>query len=198
MDISRFIGEEQDEGFVRKIVDKVADLLTAEERIEYVAVQKNLVVTISPDAIVLTGRRFILVKPGLLGMTFHDVPWREVHDVHMSEQMIGATLVCRTTAGAVLSLDKVPKKQARRVYAYAQKVEEEAYEKRRQMELDTLRAGAGGVVLQAPAVAPVAAPVAPVAEDPLAALSKLKQLRDAELITAEEFEGKKAEILARL
>ena len=198
MDISRFIGEEQDERFVRRIIDKVGDLLTAEESIEYVAVQKNLVVTISPDAVVLTSRRFILVKPGLLGMIFHDVPWREVHDVHMSEQMIGATLVCRTTTGAVLSLDKVPKKQARRVYAYAQKVEEEAYEKRRQMELDTLRAGAGGVVLQAPVAAPAVAPAAPVADDPLAALSKLKQLRDAELITVGEFEGKKAEILARL
>ena len=198
MDISRFISDEQDEASAHKILTKVQDLLAAGETIEYIAVQKNLVVNLSPDAIVLTNRRFILVKPSLLGMTFHDVPWRDVHDVHMSEQMLGATLVCRTVSGAFLSLDKIPKKQARRVYTYAQKIEEDAYERRRQLELEKSRAAAGGVVVNAPAAAPPAIPAAPTPEDPMAALSKLKQLHAADLITAEEFEKKKAEILARL
>lgn len=176
--------------------------------IEYLAVQKKLVVNISPDAIVLTNRRFILVQPSLFGMQFHDVPWREVHDVHMSEQMVGATLTCRTTTGRIFTLDSIPKKQARKVYAYAQQVEEQAYEKRQQIELEKIRAGAGGVVIHAPtqAAAPVPATPPPLppqetqkgADDPLESLATLKKLLQAELITEEEFGAKKAEILARL
>jgi uncharacterized membrane protein YdbT with pleckstrin-like domain len=55
----------------------------------------------------------------------------------------------------------------------------------------------------APVVAAAAAPVmaaaaAPAASDPAAALSSLADLRDRGAITAEEFEAKKAEILARM
>jgi len=202
--ISQFLTDEQDEAAVRKMLPKVSELLTKEESIEYIAVQKKLLVNFSPDAVVLTNRRFIIVRPSLLGMSFQDIPWREVQNVHMSEQMVGATLTCRTTAGAFLVLDNIPKKQARRVYAYAQQIEEQAYEKRQQVELEKLRASAGGVVVHAPTMAP--APVvpppmpaaAPPAEDPMQLLARLKQLLEAELITPDDFNSKKAEVLARL
>jgi len=200
--IKTFLSEEQDEGAVQKIVPKVSELLTQGEQIEYIAVQKKLVVNISPDAVVLTNKRFILVQPSLFGMKFQDFPWREVDNVHMSEQIIGATLTCKTTTGAQVSIDNIPKKQARKVYSYAQHVEEKAYEKRQQVELEKMRASAGGVVLHAPVApavgtAPAASPLAP-ADDPLAALAQLKKLREADLITEDEFAGKRAEILARL
>lgn len=200
--ISNLLSDEQDEAAVRKILPKVTELLTKDEVIEYIAVQKRPVINISPDAIVITNRRFIVVRPRLLGLTFQDVPWREVGDVHMSEQMLGATITCRTIAGAVLALECIPKKQARRVYGYAQQVEEQAYEKRQQIELEKLRASAGGVVLHG--VAPVAhssdPPALPVvaADDPVQALGSLKRLLDAGLISQDEFSAKKAEILARL
>lgn len=206
--ISQFLSEEQDESAVRKIVPKVSEILTKDEVIEYLAVQKKLVVNISPDAIVLTNRRFILVQPSLFGMQFHDVPWREVHDVHMSEQIVGATLTCRTTTGRSLTLDSIPKKQARKVYAYAQQVEEQAYEKRQQVELEKIRAGAGGVVIHSPTQAGAPAPAIPPplpaqekqksADNPVEALATLKKLLQAELISEEEFGAKRSEILARL
>ncbi|WP_022972833.1 PH domain-containing protein, partial [Xanthomonas maliensis] len=193
------LAEEQDEAAVRKILPKVSELLTKDEVIEYIAVQKKPVVNVSPAAVVLTNRRFFVVRPRLMGLSFQDVPWREVHDVHMSEQMLGATLTCRTTTGAILSLESLPKKQARKVYSYAQQVEEQAYERRQQVELEKLRASAGGVVLHAPASAghAVAVPAQP-QDDPLQTLAKLKQLLDAELITQDEFNAKKAEILGRM
>lgn len=198
--IEFFLSEEQDAESVRKILPKVFELLTKDEFIEYVAVQKKLVVNISPDAVVLTNKRIIFVQPSLFGMKFQDFPWREVADVHMSEQLIGATLTCKTTTGRHLALDSIPKRQARKVYAYAQGVEEQAYDKRQQVELERLRAGAGGVVVHAPTAvpAPTPAPPAPVAEDPMAALATLKKLLEAELISSEEFAQKKSEILARL
>lgn len=125
---TQFLTDEQDPVAVGKILPKVNELLTRDEQVEYIAVQKKMVMNLSPAAVVLTNRRFIVVHPTLFGMTFRDVPWREVLDVHMSEQMLGATIMCRTTQGGYLSIDSLPKKQARRVYAYAQQVEESAHE----------------------------------------------------------------------
>lgn len=200
--IQDLLTDEQDENAVRKILPKVNELLTRDEVVEYIAVQKKLVVNLSPDAIVLTNRRFILVQPKMLGMSFVDFPWREVDNVHMSEQMVGATITCKTTTGKFVALDSIPKRQARRIYAYAQQVEEQAYEKRQQVELEKLRASAGGVVLHAPSAMappmPPAAVAAPAAEDPMQVLGKLKQLLDAGLISQGEFDAKKADVLARL
>ncbi|PPV05155.1 hypothetical protein XBLMG947_3754 [Xanthomonas bromi] len=200
--LAQFLTDEQDPVAVGKILPKITELLTRDEQVEYIAVQKKMVMNLSPDAVVLTNRRFIVVYPKLLGMTFRDFPWREVLDVHMSEQMLGATIMCRTTQGAYASVDSLPKKQARRVYAYAQQVEESAYEKRQQLEIDKLRAAAGGVVVHAPAAqgaaVPSSATPATAAEDPMQVLSKLKQLLDAGLITQDEFDAKKTDVLARL
>ncbi|AZR24303.1 PH domain-containing protein [Xanthomonas vasicola] len=199
--LAQFLTDEHDPVAVGKILPKITELLTRDEQVEYIAVQKKMV-NLSPDAVVLTNRRFIVVYPKLLGMTFRDFPWREVLDVHMSEQMLGATIMCRTTQGAYASIDSLPKKQARRVYAYAQQVEESAYEKRQQLEIDKLRAAAGGVVVHAPSAQgalPSAQQIALAAsDDPVQVLSKLKQLLDAGLVTQEEFDAKKAEVLARL
>lgn len=200
--LSDFLQDEQDEAAVRKIIPKVSELLTKEEVVEYIAVQKKLVINLSPDAIVLTNRRFIVVRPKMMGMTFQDFMWREVHDVHVSEQMVGATIVCRTTDGRSAYLDALPKKQARRVYSYAQNVEEQAYEKRQQVELEKLRASAGGVVLHAPSVAvpqtPPPLPLPPAQEDPMETLGKLKKMFDAGLVDAAEYSAKKTEVLARM
>jgi len=200
--VAQFLSDEQDETAVGKILPKVSELLTKDEEVRYIAVQKKLVVNISPDAVVLTNKRIVFVQPSLFGMKFQDFPWREVLDIHMSEQLMTATVTCKTTAGKNVMLDSLPKKQARKVYAYAQGVEEEAYDKRQQVELEKMRASAGGVVVHAPPVMhpvaqPIAAPAAP-AEDPMASLAQLKKLRDADLISDEEFSSKKAEILARL
>ncbi|KHL54644.1 PH domain-containing protein [Xanthomonas cannabis] len=200
--VAQFLTDEQDPVAVGKILPKVSELLTRDEQVEYIAVQKKMVMNLSPDAVVLTNRRFIVVYPTLFGMTFRDFPWREVLDVHMSEQMLGATIMCRTTQGTSASIDSLPKKQARRVYAYAQQVEESAYEKRQQLEIDKLRAAAGGVVVHAPgahgAAVPSQASAVPATDDPVQVLSKLKQLLDAGLVTQDEFDAKKTEVLARL
>lgn len=203
IDLSKLLSDEQDEAAVRKILPKIEELLTREEAVEYIAVQKGLT-NLSPDAVVITNRRFIIVRPKLFGMDFSDVMWRDVQDVHMSEQMLTATVTCKTTKGATASVDSLPKKQARRVYAYAQQVEEQAHETRKQTELERIRAGAGGVVVHAPAPAVVPATAAapplpiPMVEDPVQVLGKLKQLLDAGLVTQGEFDQKKVEVLARL
>lgn len=192
----RLVSDEQDPAAVRKILAKVKDLLTQGETVDYICVQKKPVITISPDAIVLTNRRFIAVHPKLTGFTFEDFQWKQVHDVHLSEQMLGATISCVIVGGHKFAVDSLPKKQARRVYAYAQEVEERMVETRREMSLEEKRAGAGGVTIQTAYSPPTQAQGNQ--DDPMFQLTKLKQMLDAGLIKVQEYESKKAEILKRM
>ena len=160
--------------------------------------QKKPLITIAPDAILLTNKRFMIVRPKMLGMTFEDHVWREVSNVHMSEQMLTATISCVIVGGKKLEIDSIPKRQARRIYAYAQEVEERMHEERRARDMEEKRAAAGGVVIQSPVGMPMQQNAVPVADDPMAVLGKLKKMLDAGLIEASEYEAKKAEILGRM
>jgi hypothetical protein len=194
---ARFLGDDQDPGVVDKVVKKAMELLTRGEEIEYVGVQKKPIVTIAPDAVLLTNKRFIIFRPKIMGMTFEDHVWREVANVHMSEQMLSATISCTIVGGKKLEIDSIPKKQARKIYTYAQEVEERMHEERRLRSMEEKRAGAGGVVIQAPMSMPQQLVAAP-ADDPMATLGKLKQMLEAGFIEVSEYEAKKAEVLSKM
>jgi hypothetical protein len=194
--INAFLGDDQDPGAVTKMVAKAKDLLTSGEQIEYVAVQKKPLVNIAPDGLLLTNKRLMIVRPKLLGMTFQDYIWRDIGNVHMSEQMLTATITCTVAGGTPLKIDSIPKKQARKIYGIAQEKEERVREERRARDMEEKRAAAGGITIAAPGQVPAA--VAPAADDPMAVLGKLKSMLDAGLIQPQEFEAKKAEILGRM
>jgi predicted flavoprotein YhiN len=115
----------------------------------------------------------------------------------MKEEIFGAEFKVQNKYGQVITIDYLPKIQARKLYQFAQQMEEKQIEVRRQLELEEKRAGAGGVTVTA-AIPHPNADNAPKQEDPLAALQKLKALLENDLITQTEFDTKKAEILARL
>lgn len=194
--LGAFLGDEQDPAAVAKIVAKAKDLLTTGEQIEYVAVQKKPLVNIAPDGLLLTNKRLMIVRPKLLGMTFQDYIWRDIGNVHMSEQMLTATITCTVAGGAPLKIDSIPKNQARKIYSIAQEKEERVREERRVRDMEEKRAAAGGITIAAPGHAP--ATVAPAADDPMAVLGKLKRMLDSGLIQPQEYEAKKAEILGRM
>lgn len=194
--LRELIGDGQDYDVTSKIYHKITPILTRDERIQYIAVQKKPVVTISPDAIVLTNKRFIFAQPKLTGFKFEDFLWRDVHDVHLSEQMLGATISCTVVGGRSTEIDHLPKDQARQIYSVAQEREEEMIEERRARQMEEMRASAGGVVIQSPTTQSTAS--AQTEADPVEQLGKLKKMLEADLISAEEYDAKKAEILSRM
>ena len=116
----------------------------------------------------------------------------------MKEGTLGATLEFQTAGGKV-SIDYLPKKQARVLYRHAQEMEELAVEEQRSRRMEEDRARAGGVFVQSNGAAPAAAPAAPaVGTDPVARLQQLKSMLDAGLISATEYDTKKVEILSRM
>lgn len=177
------------------IKEKVAGILTADEAIETIAVQLGIA-GIRPDAVVLTNKRFILYHPGLLGVSFEDYLWRDLADVRISEGLLGATLSF-TARGKKQQVDKLDKGEARAVYRIAQMREQEAAEIRRQRQMQEDQARAGHFVIGGAPAAPAAASTA-TADDPMAKLTKLKNMLDAGLITQDEYDKKKADILASM
>ncbi|OUL61110.1 PH domain-containing protein [Flavobacterium sp. AJR] len=197
-DLKKFLNEEQDPKAVEKLLSKVSGLLTSGEQIEYVAVQKKPALNLSPDCIALTNKRIIFCRPRNLGlsMDFQDYAWKDILDCHMKEGIMGATFSMKTIKGNVNMLDYLPKAQARKLYQFAQEKEENMIEYRRQHDLETKRAIAGGgIIVNAGTAMPQNVETK---EDPLEILQKLKKLLDGEIITQEEFDIKKTEIISKM
>lgn len=201
IDIKRLLNEEQDPKAVEKIIGKLNGLLMTGEQVTYIAVQKKPAVNISPDCVALTTKRIIFCRPKNLGlsMEFQDYVWKDIYDCHLKEGIFGAEFTIKTIRGALNKIDYLPKAQARKLYTGAQEQEEIQKENRRQIALEEKRAAAGNVTVTTGTPTPVSAHVAqPTIEDPLHSLQKLKSLLDNQLITQEEFDSKKTEILSRI
>ncbi len=198
--IQQFLNEEQDEEMVQKVLSKVSDILTKNEEVRYIAVQKRpLGLNFAPESIVLTNKRFIRYKPKLLGgADFQDHIWRDLGDAKMSETLTGATLSLSTVKGTRLRVDYLPKAQARKLYRFAQEMEEEMRDARRVRQLEEARAAAGGITMQTATPPQPSVPATQPEDDPVARLKKLKAMLDAGLIEQDEFNAKKTEILASL
>jgi len=208
MNLKKFLNEEQDPKSVEKLLEKINSLLTSQEFVEYIAVQKKPALNLSPDCIALTNRRIIFCRPKTFGlsMDFQDYSWVDVADCHIKEGIIGATFMMRTTRNFTNMMDYLPKAQARKLYQYAQEIEEQMRGVRREKDLETRRASAGGVTVNN--ATPIIAhpqqfqqqpnPMMIENEDPFALLQKLKGLMENGIISPEEFENKKNEILSRV
>ena len=195
---AKLLNENQDPKAVEKLMSKVSGLLTADEEVQYIAVQKKPLLNTSPDCVALTNKRVIFCRPKNFGlsMEFKDHQWKDVVDIHIKENMLGADFSIKTAKGSDV-MDYLPKDQARKLYQFGQGKEEEARDYRRQRDLEDKRAAAGGgITVNAAPAAPAAASPAPVADDPMAKLKKLKMMLDNELLTQDEYDERRNAILA--
>lgn len=199
--ISRFLSDEQDPGAAAQVFEKVSQLLTNGEEIAYIAVEKPLV-SLTPDSVVLTNKRFIMYRPKIFGrVEFEDYIWRDLHSAELKEGVINSVFTVQTTEGLTLTVDNLPKVQARKIYAFAQQMEEFVREERRLREMEEKRASAGGISIGAAGMqmpATGAMPPPPAKEDPVQILGKLKQMLDQGLISAEEYNAKKRDLLSKM
>ncbi|PZU90947.1 MAG: hypothetical protein DI529_01685 [Chryseobacterium sp.] len=204
--LKKFLNEEQDPKAIERIIEKVNDLLTNGENVEYIAVQNKPAINISPDSIVLTNKRILFFRSKSFGLVtdFKDYLWKDVAESHISEAILGSTFTMTAITGFIETIDYIPKSQARKLYQYAQGKEEEMIEYRRQKELEEKRATAGGITVntqnEKPEEPQKPQEVKPevTAEDPMETLMKLKAFLDNDLISLEDYETKKKEILERM
>jgi hypothetical protein len=223
--IEKFLNDEQDPKTAEKVYSRLNDLLNSGEEILYIAVQKKPLVNILPDCIAITNKRILFFTPANLGLSikFVDFVWKDIVDVFTKEEIIGAIFSVRTTNGAEMGVDYLPKVQARKLYQYAQERKEEEREARRLRDLEEKRAESGAMQFETPSAfspfqqapqpqaqpAPVVAPPVVHEEPPVVAaapkpneltekLKKLRTLFDNGLISQEEYNAKKLDLLSDL
>jgi hypothetical protein len=223
--IEKFLNEEQDPKAVEKIYLRLADLLTSGEEILYISVQKKPIVNLFPDCIALTNKRILFFTPANLGLTikFVDFVWKDIIDVYTKEEIIGAIFSVKTTNGAEMGVDYLPKVQARKLYQYAQERKESEREARRLRDLEEKRAESGAIQFENASRLSSQHPVTPVELMPVSPpeqvyvpepapivqqvpkpdeltekLKKLRMLFDNGLISQEEYNHKKLDLLSDL
>src|SRR5882757_2547005 len=162
--IEKFLNDQQDPKAIEKVYSRLVDLRTTDEEILYIAVQKKPLVNLLPDCIALTNKRILFFTPANLGLSikFVDFVWKDIVDVYTKEEIIGAIFSVKTTNGAEMGVDYLPKIQARKLYQYAQERKESEREARRLRDLEEKRAESGSI--QFDNAARVAQP--PVAPEP--------------------------------
>lgn len=119
--IKKFLNEEQDPKAIEKITSKLYDLLMKNEEIGYIAVQKKPAITVFPDSIVLTNKRIIICQPKNLGlsMDFVDYTWDQIEGTFVKENILGSEFSFSTKTDMTVSIDYIPKIQARKTFTYA-------------------------------------------------------------------------------
>jgi len=119
--IKSFLNEEQDPKAVEKITSKLDSLLMRNEEIGYIGVQKKPAINVFPDSIVLTNKRIIMCRPKNLGlsMDFIDYPWNVVAATFVKENILGSEFSFTTNTDITVTIDYLPKIQARKINTFA-------------------------------------------------------------------------------
>ena len=119
--LKSFLNEEQDPKAIEKISGKLQDLLMKNEEVGYIGVQKKPAINVFPDSIVLTNRRIIMCRPKNLGlsMDFVDYAWEDISGTTVKENILGSEFSFATKTDLQVSIDYLPKAQARKIYTFA-------------------------------------------------------------------------------
>lgn len=119
--IKKFLNEEQDPKAIEKIAAKIDDVLMRNEEVRYIGVQKKPGINVLPDSIVLTNNRIIICKPKNLGlsMEFTDYSWDDISASFVKENILGSEFSFLTKTDISVSIDYLPKTQARKINTFA-------------------------------------------------------------------------------
>ena len=119
--LKKILNEDQDPKAIKKITNKLENLLMSNEEVGYIAVQKKPAITVFPDSIVVTNKRIILCKPKNLGlsMEFMDYDWDDIAGTFVKEGFLGSDFSFSTKTELTHTVEYLPKNQARKLYTYA-------------------------------------------------------------------------------
>jgi len=212
----KFLYDEQDPKTVEKVLGKLTDMLSSNEELLYLAVQKRPAVNLLPDCIAVSNKRIFYCQPANFGITmnFKDISWKSIKEVSFKEELFGSKFICVPLHGENIVTEYIPKVQARKLYqaayeqleTYKEVQDQQLQEEKKYAEipssepvfnnnLDIEEAEIVEVPEVAAAEPPVQVPVEEPEDETTLKLRKLKSLYDKQLITQEEYEAKKATIL---
>ena len=169
--IRQLLNEEQDEATSRELIAALAGKLERGELVKAVSVQKKPVLNLTPDALVATTQRLLIVRDRIIGKNIEAIAYADLVSLTVTREMLGATVQLETRDRRKWAIESLPKESAEQVVRWVRA-------RQQQLSAEPLEAA-----LQ---------------DDPLARLKKLKELLDQGLISAADYEAKKSEILPSL
>ena len=211
--MEQYLTDDQDPRTAEKVLGKLRDMLTSGEVVVYLAIQKKPAVTLIPDCIAITNKRIIFCIPANLGLTTNFITfiWEDVKEVSFKEEFFGSKFITVPQSGENIAIDYIPKVQARKLYQFSnEQLEKNRGLSQKQVSGDSnTHLGNTNVsddytsyveideedkpFIQAQSPLPIEEP-----EDEMTQkLKKLKTLFEKQLITSEEYERKKADILSQ-
>lgn len=221
MSVDKFIQDGQDPKIVEKLHDKLLDMLTSGESINYITVQKKPAVTILPDSIAITNKRLFLCEFTKLGLAtnFEIFKWEDIKDISFKEEIFGSKVTVIPFTGENISIDYIPKTQARKLYQLIKEALEINQSERELLKSNDTKPTDTVIeypkkdevsnlqseeVINAdslypdPFVEATPEPESDETDELTQKLVKLKSLYDKQLITQAEYEMKKSELLSDL
>ncbi|MBD1432854.1 PH domain-containing protein [Sphingobacterium sp. DN00404] len=220
MSVDKFIQDGQDAKVAERIHDKIVDMLTAGEYIQYISLQKKPAVTLLPDSITISNKRIFLCEFTKLGLAtnFEIYSWNDVKDIAFKEEIFGSKVTVIPFTGENLTIDYIPKVQARKLYQLIKTALENPTGHINEEPTPVIPAQKPVEHFNPPVQPVVDEPATPsfreenkeeeiieqsgmsaVEDDELTQkLKKLKTLYNRQLITQAEYENKKSELLSQL
>ncbi|MCA5005610.1 PH domain-containing protein [Sphingobacterium bovistauri] len=127
MSLDKFIQDGQEPKVIEKIYSKIETMLNRDETVTYIALQKKPAVTLLPDSITISNKRIFLCEFTKLGLStnFEIFDWKDIKDIAFKEEIFGSKVTVIPFTGENLSIDYIPKTQARRLYQLIKEVLEE-------------------------------------------------------------------------
>ena len=139
MSIAKFLQDGQDAKVVEKIHDKILDMLTSGEFMQYISLQKKPAVTLLPDSITVSNKRLFLCEFTKLGLAtnFEIFSWSDIKDIAFKEEIFGSKVTVIPFTGENLTIDYIPKVQARKLYQLIKEALENAHNPVFKIETET-------------------------------------------------------------
>lgn len=203
MSIDQYLTDGQDPKTAEKTLSKLRDMLTSGEAIVYLAIQKKPAVTLIPDCIAVTNKQIVFCLPENLGLTtnFITFTWNDIKEVSFKEEFLGSRFTAIPQKGENVTIDYIPKVQARKLYQFCNEQLEKLKELERNQDFEIWRTMAEPATSDEKPTLSTPKEVIPSAEPEDELTQKLKRLKtlfEKQLITQEEYESKKADILSQL
>jgi hypothetical protein len=202
--IEQYLSDDQDPRTAEKVLGKLRDMLSSGEAVIYLAIQKKPAVTLMPDCIAVTNKRIVFCIPENLGLTtkYITFTWAEVKEVSFIEAFFSSKFITIPQRGENIAIDYIPKVQARKLLQFCN----EQLEKHKTipsgpetaLQNENLADDYASYIEVKDEDKPVVSSLADMEDELTQKLKKLKILFEKQLISQEEYERKKADILSQL
>jgi len=188
-----YLSDDQDPKTAEKILGKLGDMLTSDEAVIYLAIQKKPAVTLIPDFIAVTNKRIVfrIMKKWEIANNYITFTWAKVKEVSFKEAFFSSKFIIIPKKGENIAIDYIPKVQAGKLFQFCneqiEKLKSTPSEPETTLLNDNFDEDSTGV-----------STIKDIEDDLTQKLKKLKILFEKQLISQEEYERKKADILSQL